>query len=159
MNPTNSTRSLWPAALFATLTLFAFGIATLVTLSIRSDEDLVSEDYYEHEVRFQNQIDRQQRTAAYLEQLGVQYDAAQANLELRIPAEHASKHATGMVKLYRPSDARLDRELPLNVNAAGIQDVSTAQLASGLWKLRINWQVDGQEFYSEKPIVVKNSRS
>lgn len=159
MNPTNSTRSLWPIALFATLATFACGIATLVTVSIHSDEDLVSKDYYEHEVRFQNRIDSQERTAAFGEQLGVRYDAVKANLELRIPTEHASKHATGTVKLYRPSDARLDRELPLNVNAAGIQDVSTAQLASGLWKLRITWQVDGQEFYSEKPIVVKNSRS
>lgn len=159
MNQTKPKRSLWPAALFATFAVFISGIATLVTLSVRSDQDLVSDDYYEHEVRYQSQIDRESRTAAFAKELKVSYEPNAANVEVRLPVEHATKQPTGMVKLYRPSDARLDREFPLKVNQAGVQELDAASLQAGLWKLRVTWQIDGEEFYSENAIVIRHGHS
>lgn len=159
MKKSTSERSLWPAALFATFAVFISGIATLVTLAVHSDQDLVREDYYEQEIRYQHQIDRESRTAPFSKELGCRFDPASAKVEVRIPAEHAQQHAVGTVKFYRPSDARLDREVPLQVNASGVQEVSAAKLQAGLWRLRVTWKVNGEEYYSENAIVVKHGRS
>jgi nitrogen fixation protein FixH len=159
MNPTSPKRSLWPLALFATFAVFISGVATLVTIAVHSDEDLVREDYYEQEVHYQQQIDRELRTARIGPELRVAYDAATAKVTLNIPAAHASRHATGSVKFYRPSDARLDRTVPLQVNAAGEQQFDARDLKNGLWKLRVTWQVNGEEYYSDNAIDVRHGNS
>lgn len=159
MKPDSVPRSRWPAALFATFAIFISGIAMLVTLAVHSDQDLVRDDYYDQEIRYQKQIDRESRAAALGEPLDIRYDAASAHLEVRLPAAQAARHPTGTMVFYRPSDARLDTQMPLKLDSAGLQIVSTSLLQSGFWKLRVTWEVDGMEYYSESPIVIKKGRS
>jgi hypothetical protein len=40
------------------------------------------------------------------------------------------------------------------VNFDGIQEVDAQKLRAGLWKVRVFWNVDGQEYFFDQPIVV-----
>jgi nitrogen fixation protein FixH len=159
MKPEANRRSFWPYGLIVTFAVFIAWLASFAVLAVRNGMDLERPDYYEQEIRYQEQIDRESRTAKLSRQIVVAYDASAASVRLRLPAEHARKLAQGVVKFYRPSDADLDREVPLQVDASGLQELDVARLPDGLWKLRISWRVDDEDFYADRSVVVKHPSS
>ena len=103
-------RNFWPAGLVAAFLLFVAGTAILIVVSARNTPELVRPDYYEQELRHQEEIERRQRTAALKDAVSVSYDPDRQTLALRLPPEHAA--AQGTIELYRPSAAALDRRAP-----------------------------------------------
>lgn len=156
MKPATKRRSWWPFALIAFFAVFIGWLGTFAVIAVRNSMDLIRPDYYEQEVRYQEQIDRENRTARLSDAVQISYDAAAGNVALQLPAAQAAKSPAGTVRFYRPSDASLDREIPLAVNAAGHQVVDTTQLRRGNWKLRVTWRVEGEEFFSDQSIVLMN---
>ncbi len=120
------------------------------TLSI----GLVSDNYYADEIAYQQQIDRIQRTNALEPSVTVEFKPA-SGLEVSFPAFFESATVEGTIILFRPSDKRLDRRIPINLNREGVQFISGINLpVPGLWKIKIFWQVEGIEYYLEEELVV-----
>jgi hypothetical protein len=40
------------------------------------------------------------------------------------------------------------------LDPGGTQRISTAELRPGLWKVRVQWKVGGNEFYLDRSIVI-----
>ncbi len=151
-------RSPWPYAIVAWFILFGSAMVVWISVAVRQNIDLVSRDYYEHEIRYQQQIDRNARTLPLGAMVKVTYEAAEQRVTVSLPAAHAT-HALGKITFYRPSDARLDRELKLSVNAAGEQRIDAKSLQPGLWKVRVGWTVNGEEYFFDQTMVIANPRS
>ena len=116
---------------------------------------LVSDNYYADEIAYQQQIDRLNRTAALAEPVVVRYDPRQGVI-IRFPSQFEPAAISGTIKLFRPSDKRLDRRFPIALNLEGVQAIPDLSLpVSGLWKVKIYWQVEGVEYYSEEELVVR----
>ncbi|KAF0176681.1 MAG: nitrogen fixation protein FixH [Limisphaerales bacterium] len=151
-------RSLWPYAIIGWFLLFGTAMAAWIVVAVRNDMDLVRADYYDQEIRHQQQIDRQARTHPIQSEVKVAYDDAQQRITVALPAAHAAQ-ARGRINFYRPSDAKLDREMKLAVNSAGEQMLDAKSLQPGLWKVRVQWSVAGDEFYFDQTVVITPSRS
>jgi hypothetical protein len=93
------------------------------------------------------------RSHALASRVVVTFDPAQQVVVVSLPA-NLTQGATGRVHFYRPSDARLDRELPLALNADGVQRFDAKELAAGLWKVRVLWSVEGKEYFLDQPVIV-----
>ncbi len=149
-------RNLWPISI---VVFFAIAIAfsiCFVTWVVRLRDDLVSPDYYEREVRYQTQLDSMNRSLSVASKTVVTFEPAQQAIIITLP--EASNAATkGSIHLYRPSDARLDRELPLQLTSNGTQRLDASKLADGLWKVRVKWTVDGKDFFLDQPVIVTSS--
>lgn len=150
-HPTN--RSLWPYAIIGWFVIFGTAMAVWVVFAVRNDMDLVSADYYDREIRHQQQIDRQARTLPVQSEVKVAYDAAQQRITIALPAAHAGQ-ARGKINFYRPSDAKLDREAKLSLNAAGTQELDATLLHPGFWKVRVQWTVNGEEYYFDQDFTI-----
>lgn len=144
----------WPASIVAFFIVFISGIITFTLFASRQRMDLVRPDYYEEELRFQQQFDRVARTAAVRSQVSVAYDLAQRSITVKLPPGHAGPMLSGRIQLYRPSDARLDRSVPLQADARGWQSLDARALVPGLWKIRVSWRLDGREYYYDQSVVV-----
>ena len=144
----------WPYAIAGWMLLFGTAMAAWVVVAVRNDPELVRPDYYEQEIAYQKQIDRLSRTAAVRSELSVAYDLAKANVALRIPAAHLTDKLNGTIHFYRPSNAKLDFHLPLTLDATGSQNVPTAKLQGGLWKVRVSWTSGGQEYFHDQSLVL-----
>ena len=155
MNSTTArpSRNYWPHAIIAWFVIFAAALAAWVTVAMRQKMDLVRSDYYEEEVRFQHQLDRLNRTAAIRSEVAIHHDATKREVTLRLPAGHLASRASGQIHFYRPSDAALDFQVPLAVDAAGLQRIGTGALRGGLWKVRVQWSAAGQDYFFEQVIV------
>lgn len=141
----------------AIIIYFAFFITGLVSFGIwavRQNVELVRPDYYAEEILFQNQLDSIGRTRPFLGQLAVDYRAAQQTIQIQLPPAHARQTLTGRVKFYRPSDAHLDRELPLQPDGRGAQQFDARPLQPGLWKVRLLWNSGGENFYFDQSVII-----
>lgn len=156
-NPTPS-RNLWPASIIGFFTVAIIFLGSFVVWAMRQREDLVSVDYYEREVRYQQRLDSMNRSHALATQVVVTFDPAQQVILVTLPADE-TRGATGRVHLYRPSDSRLDRELPLALNPEGVQRFDVKDMATGLWKVRVIWNVAGKEYFLDQPVIVTGAPS
>jgi hypothetical protein len=148
------TRNPWPIAIISAFILFICGTIGLVILACTQRSDLVSADYYEQELKYQAQMDRLSRTGQLATRAAVAYHPAQRRIMISLPPEQVRREVTGRIHLYRPSAAGLDRQLELRPDDRGVQSVDAADLLPGLWKVRVSWTVDRQEYYVDQPVVI-----
>ena len=145
----------WPVGLVLFFIVFITYIVGFVIFASRQKMDLVRADYYDQEIRFQQQIDRVKRTAPVMAEAGIDYDRAGESVTVSLPVKQSD--ISGPVSFYRPSDAGLDTTVQLGLDTAGRQSMSVRALCTGLWKVRIQWKAAGQEYFFEKPIVIKRT--
>jgi len=153
MSTTTNRRNLWPTAIIGFFVVALIFLGSFIAWAMRQREDLVSADYYDREVRYQRQLDSMNRSQLLAAQTVVTFEPARHVIVITLPAGQ-TRGAIGNIQLYRPSDARLDREVPLALTAEGIQRVDTRELREGLWKVRVKWKVGGEEFFLDQPVIV-----
>jgi hypothetical protein len=139
----------WPIALIAFLSLFATAVVGFGIFAIRHNQDLVRPDYYDHEIRYQDQIEREIRTRELAGRVELGLAPGSRTLEIRIPGA-----AQGTIHLYRPSDAALDRDVVLSTGADGRQRVDLSELKPGLWKARMSWKQGDDDYAYESTLVL-----
>lgn len=132
---------------------FVLLIATMVSLSISQKVDLVSKDYYEQELQFQNKINLMDRTRLLSEQLS--WQVQNDELVLDFPDQFKGQQTSGKVFFFRPSDAVLDKNFELQTDTLNTKSKSIKKLKSGLYKIQINWEVENIQYYNEGFIQIK----
>lgn len=147
-----SKASWWPKIIIATFIFFALFIGNMVRQAMQSDVDLVSKDYYKNEIAYQQHINKVNATQALHEQVLVNYASAANQISLVFPETINAGTVKGRVQFFRPSDAKLDFELPLQLNSDAQQHIGTQKLTAGLWRIKINWQINSREYYLQKDI-------
>ncbi|HVY71084.1 MAG TPA: FixH family protein [Verrucomicrobiae bacterium] len=147
----------WPVAITTYFIGFAIFTVTAVISLSRHKMDLVRGDYYEEEIRYQQQLDRINRTRPVLEPTTITYDAARQVITFALPKSQLGNRVSGRLRLYRPSNEKLDREIKLEIGDDGSQRLDASQLQPGLWKVRVYWSAGGQDYYLADSIVVSRS--
>ena len=153
-SPTQPPRNLWPLGIIVTFVLFFAGTVGLIVVACSQKADLVSADYYEQELKFQGRIDRVERTQRTTTQAAVAYDLATHSITISLPAGQAEHEVSGRIELYRPSAAGLDRALKLEPDFTGVQRLDAAGMVPGLWKVRLSWTVEHQDYFLDQKVVV-----
>ncbi len=152
---TQATRkSNWGKGIFILYGGFVLFILSLVFFASQQDMDLVEKDYYQKEMEYQNQIERNRRTQQLPREVGVQYDAELQTLNVNLPPESLAPTTKGQIKLYRPSSADLDMIFEVKPDNEGHQVVDVGRPARGLWHVRIAWGEGDKEYYSQKTIII-----
>lgn len=139
----------WGKGILLTIVAFVGFIMTLVVISVRQDDiHLVTENYYEKEINYQQQIEREKSTST-LDREVLLFDAQSKSMLLDLPLG-----AKGSLQLFRPSDARLDREVQLEITSEGKMKVPLEDLKSGYWRFQLTWTENGMDYYEEKKITL-----
>jgi nitrogen fixation protein FixH len=149
-----TSRNLWPLGIILTLGVFIAGTAGLIVMACSQRVELVSPDYYERELKFQGRIDQVERTHRAAGQASVAYDVAGKCITISLPAGQAGREISGRIELYRPSAAGLDRAMQLAPDVKGMQRLDAASLAPGLWKVRVSWTFERQDYFLDEKVVV-----
>lgn len=145
----------WGWRIFVLYTLFVAMTLGMVLYMSRFEVNLVAKDYYRQEIGYQAQIDKMKNVSALSEAPDVALDPDSRTLIVKFPPEHGGAELKGSITLFRPSDSRMDRHLPVQIGADGKQIISVDGLAKGLWRVKVDWQADGLEFYFEDKVMVE----
>lgn len=144
----------WPVSIITFFTLAVCGVVTFVTYCSRHRVDLVAADYYEQEIRYQDQLDRANRATSLQAPAKVDYNSNSRLITVSMPADHLQPSLKGWIQLYRPSAASLDQKLPLAIDVAGKQFIDGATLSEGLWHVRVSWNLNGADYYFDQKLVI-----
>ncbi|MDF1544141.1 MAG: FixH family protein [bacterium] len=145
--------SLWGwgvAALYGGFALFMLGLVGYASLL---DFQVVEEDYYGKGLAYQDRIDKKASASTLDEDVSWSFDAAVNELTISFPQEFSSPEIQGMIALFRPSNARLDKAVVIGLDRENRQLIDCAGMAKGLWKIKIDWSVGDRSFYYEDLLV------
>lgn len=141
----------WGWGITGVYLVFVIGIMYLVWRTTQEKQDLVTEDYYAQELKYQDKIDASKRAAALSSP--VQYELKGQTLHLVFPKEFAGKAITGEVLVYYPADSRKDVRVPVKVTD-NTMDVKIDMASTGLHILQLNWQEGSTTYYQENNLFI-----
>lgn len=143
----------WGHGVFITLSLFVAMMAWFMVRAIGDPEELVAEDYYQQELRYQERIDQMGHARDAGE--AVRMEVTPGLLTLRFPASVHGKTITGSAHFMKPNDVRADRTEPLVVDADGLATLDTRDWMKGVYQLDVTWTVNGVVHLSEERVDVR----
>jgi hypothetical protein len=144
----------WPVCIIAFFSLAIIGCVSFVAFCTLHPTELVAQDYYEQEIRYQSQLDRMEMVRASGSLASIQYHQNQKLITISIPESGDKDRPTGKVELYRPSAASLDQSVKLEVDEKGNQQIDAGKLQPGLWKVKVTWSVGGKDFFLDRKVRI-----
>jgi len=152
ISPSKKSRINWGTGILITIIIFmSITVLTGVYL-MNQDVQLVTDNYYEKDLKYQNQIDKLNRTVALEEKVEIKFDGL--NVELIFPLSFEVDKISGEVYFYRPSDGKKDFTIPLTLNSEARQIIPVTRIDKGFWRIKLSWTSDGIEYYNERAITV-----
>lgn len=128
---------------------FIAGIMFLAYKASQQKFDLVTEDYYGEELKYQNVIDQKDRVTQLSSAPVITHSVNEVKVQL--PGEFTGKAVKGELYLYRPSDATKDLRQPFAINGNYFR-LQLPQSLSGMYDVKLSWQANGQTFFNEQKI-------
>ncbi len=147
----------WAHGIILALACFIIFISSMV-FSIefsKSSFDLVTDDYYDDEINYQQEIDATNHANQLKEKPTVEIDPS-AGITIAFPKEFNSQNTTGKFKLFRANSQDLDinkRSLELSDSNAIL--IPAKLLVKGNYTLKLYWKRDNTNYQMETPIVWK----
>jgi len=140
----------WGKGIVISFVLFAVFIGVLVTVCVKQDVNLVSKNYYTDELAYQQQIERINNTS----QLQEKPDIHVVNGVIEVKFNQFNVMDKGEIKLFRPSDVRLDKQFTLQSAGDTSQQFDVSSLPGGMYRLKMLWSMNGKEYYVENMITL-----
>jgi len=142
----------WGTGIVIGLILFMGFILVMVFMMSTEKKynyDLVTEEYYKEELKFQEEIDAENNTFLLSEK--VKLVRKPEGLILVFPKEIEENKILGTVFLYRPSNKRLDFEIPLELTKSELL-IPKDQLLDGRWNIIVRWRSNDMDFLFKEEI-------
>lgn len=142
----------WGTGIAIGIIVFVIISITMTVIFMTQDVSLVSDNYYEKSLSYQEEIDKQSRTKSLDEEVKINFSGEAINI--LFPFTYLDKDLSGEIYFYRPSNPALDFKLPLHLGEDGNQIIPTQRLEKGFWRLKLNWTMDGNGYFNERAITI-----
>jgi hypothetical protein len=142
----------WGLGILIVLALFIAFIVNLVYKSSMVNVDLVSDNYYEREVKYQEQIDREKNSLMLKNDINIikNHDF----IEIVYPVEFDAQEISGSVQFFKPDDANLDFLLDVRASELNSQIINTRAFKQGWWDVNISWSYRGKDYFKREKILL-----
>ncbi len=131
---------------------FILLILTLVFKSLNQKVDLVAEDYYAQELKYQDKIDGMNNFNELSSPIKTTLEGKR--LIIQFPIEFKHQKNSGEILIFRPSDSSLDIKTPIILDENGVQTINNKGLKKGVYKIQISCTNQGKKIYSEQSIYI-----
>lgn len=140
----------WGKWIVVAFALFAAFIATLVTVCMREEVDLVSKDYYKEELAYQEQIVRMNN----VNQLPGKPAIQTSGDFLLIYFAQFQHIESGTLRLFSPSDPKKDKVFSLKRTEQTEQSIPIHGVAKGMYRAQMQWVMNGKEYFIEEVVNI-----
>jgi hypothetical protein len=125
----------WGYRIVVGMVIFMLFIAYLSYRMINTKVDLVADNYYESGQAYQDRIQKLNNTEKIINQIKFEFDKKTSTLSYDV-----TKLDSGTLSIYRPSDKKLDFNIPLSSASA---QLDLSMIESGSWRVQANWYSQG----------------
>ncbi|WP_304145286.1 MULTISPECIES: FixH family protein [Mesoflavibacter] len=114
------------------------------------DHDLVTEDYYKQELKYQNDIDKEKNAKTLSANL--KWRKTEEGMLISFPENLEPRNISGKVFLYRPSNKQLDFETTISLSNHNLL-IPDKRLLDGRWNIKIDWNYKGNNYLYKEEIL------
>jgi nitrogen fixation protein FixH len=114
--------------------------------------DLVTDNYYEKTLIYQNQIDEAERSKQFDKVAKLEYLNNQ--LRFSIPDSLAENIKAGELFFYRPSNSLLDFKIPFQLNEGSEILLDVSKIEKGYWKVQMKWLMNEESYWIERTVMI-----
>lgn len=143
----------WGGGIVIAIALFiGFILFFVIKMSTNKkyDHDLVSASYYKNELAYQEEIDKE-KNLLELEK-AIEVINKKEGLSIVFPNQFLPNKIKGKMFLYRPSNKKLDVEIPLSITS-NVLFLPRESLVDGRWNITIDFEYEGTPYLYKKEIV------
>ncbi|WP_143960793.1 FixH family protein [Litoribacter populi] len=137
----------WGHGIAIFFTCFVAFMIFMVVKSFQQNIDLVTDNYYEQELKFQQQIDKINNDKGLETPVAVKFKSNTVNITFP-----ALPGIEGNIHIFRPSDSMFDLEKTIELDENFHQSIPVDNLPAGFYRVKINWQAQGMEYYTEETL-------
>jgi nitrogen fixation protein FixH len=142
----------WKIIIATSYLAFVSGMVFLAIKSSEQNLDLVSENYYESAVNYQDVIDASNNAINAESKIVLKY--MHDDKEFLISTEGVAKSISGTITFYKPDKASEDFKVEFKTDPSGNQVLPANTISHGNWKVDIDWNSDGKLFHDQKRIFI-----
>ncbi len=115
------------------------------------DHSLVTDNYYEEDIKYQAHMNKVANSQALDTDLAINKLPGR-QVELKFP--DLKTDISGEVWFYRPNDSSKDFKLDIKPDGEGAFTVDGKDLLPGLWRVKVQWQAGEDKYYKEKELYL-----
>lgn len=153
--PSGSFRINWGAGIVIAFVLFMTFILYFVfkvQTDSKYDNELVVEEYYKHDAKFGDEMTRIQNAQDLSEKPII--TVVSDEILIAFPTIYIPNKITGKVSLYRPSNKKLDFEIPISLSGYTLL-IPKKRLVGGRWDINMEWQYEGKSYLTKVVVYIK----
>jgi hypothetical protein len=136
-----------------------FSIIIFLTLSLamvfhfmNQRVDLVTDNYYEKTLIYQNNINEAKRSSKIDKAVVLEYTGNQ--LKFVFPDSIAPQMSDAELYFYRPSDSKMDFKTLIRVEKNGELVLDISKIVRGYWKVRMKWLMNKESYSIERTVII-----
>lgn len=143
----------WGHGIVLALGSFMIFILSLIFIFSRGwqNSELITDNYYEEELAYQNVIDAKNNADALQEK--PQYSQNAAGIKVSFPKEINNGNTNFKIDLHRADDQRLDVIREMQLDGSGALFVPASVLVKGNYVLRVHWTKDNKNYQMDYDLV------
>lgn len=131
--------------------IFILQYVIRVQIDSKYDNELVTEDYYQKEVNVDSDYNKQANARKLANPLQILETGE--GITIRFPSDFDFKQISGTIFLYRPSNQKLDFEIPISLSSSNLL-IPKQSLVDGRWNISIDWKYQGEVYLNKKNITL-----
>ena len=141
----------WGYKIFLVYSIFVVGILVLCYKSSQQKFDLVQDDYYGAELKYQSVINASQRASALGGELMI--SIKEGKMFIQLPAALEKAEIIGEAKLYCIADAKGDLTKKISTTN-GHLSIELLNTTKGNYTLKLTLEEKGISYYFEKKVLI-----
>jgi hypothetical protein len=110
------------------------------------------EEYYKKDAHFETQLIQAQNAHDLIQHPKVSTNSQ--GISVVFPKQFDPTKMQGIVSLYRPSNKKLDFEIPISTSSSTLL-IPKKSLVGGLWDITLSWEYAGKSYLETQRIFFK----
>ena len=143
----------WGTGLTIFFIIFVSTLVFVLYQAFQQDNSLVMDNYYEEDIKYQQQYDKIKNTSELTTKVKVDFDGAKGEILLTFPPD-STAITTGNVWVYHPADKSADTKYDFSLNKTNVYQIKVDQMTKGRLKVKIDWERAGVKYYQEEEIII-----
>lgn len=140
----------WGYGIAALYLGFVVMMLSLVVMSMGRKVDLVTDQYYNEELKFSDKMEKMKRANSLTEP--VEWVVTDTEVNIKFPEMNHGK-PLGKVTFYCPANSENDRSFAIE-SLSNHFTIATSQLPEGRYHMQIDWTSGDQNYWNEGVVVI-----
>ena len=136
----------WDKKIILVMLLFVAFMVTLGVLMILETSESVEDNYYEKDIRFQDNMQARQNAVNLKILPTITLEKLTNRLKIDFSGDKASADLVGKVYFQKPNNQKIDFSIPLGIDKNAIQIIPIQHLSKGVWYVWIEGNAGKYKF-------------